>query len=117
MSEVIVQTVGVRQGCILSPCLFSLFIADLPAFLKDAGGQGVKLNDAWVRVLLFADDGAIVANSAADLQSMLDALHVFCSKWRLLVNVEKTEVLVFLDSLGIWKEHHFLYNNVCNLVY
>ena len=27
--------------------------------------------------------------------------------------MEKTEVLVFLDSLGIWKEHQFLYNSIC----
>jgi hypothetical protein len=37
VSNVIYQHVGLRQGCILSPCLFSLFISDLPKFLADNG--------------------------------------------------------------------------------
>ena len=32
--DVIEHFVGVKQGCILSPCLFSLFIADLPQMLE-----------------------------------------------------------------------------------
>ena len=40
VSDVIHQFVGVRQGCVLSPCLFTLFIADLnsPIFT----GQGLQ---------------------------------------------------------------------------
>ena len=42
-SDVIHQHVGLRQGCILSPCLFSLFIADFPQFLREQGCQDVPL--------------------------------------------------------------------------
>ena len=48
-----------------------------------------------VRILMYADDGALVARSMEDLQLMLDILHEYCSKWRLLVNVDKTEVMIF----------------------
>ena len=34
-----------------------------------------------------------MANSAADLQAMIDSLQDFCSKWRLLVNVHKTKCM------------------------
>jgi hypothetical protein len=34
-SEVIYQMIGLRQGCILSPCLFSLYISDLPRYVAD----------------------------------------------------------------------------------
>ena len=79
----------------LSPCLFSIYIADLPSFLQQAGTQGVRLHDVWLRILLYADDGALVAHSAEDLQAMLHALRDYCAKWRLLVNVSKTKCLVF----------------------
>ena len=79
----------------MSPCLFSLFIKDLPQYLESEGAKGVKLLDSVVRVLLYADDGALVAESPEDLQLMLEILKSFCSKWRLLVNVDKTEIMVF----------------------
>ena len=93
--EVIEQLVGVRQGCILSPCLFSLFISDLPDALERGGACGVELRDLVVRILMYADDGALVAESAGDLQLMLDILREYCSKWRLLVNDDKTEAMIF----------------------
>ena len=95
VSEVIHQHVGLRQGCILSPCLFSLFIADFPKYLEDCKCIGVKLHDEWVRVLLYADDGALVARSVEDLQCMLNALQQYCAKWRLFVNTSKTKVMIF----------------------
>ena len=95
VSEIINQCVGVRQGCVLSPCLFSLFISDLPEFLREQGGQGVRIDKGYITCLLFADDGAIIANSKDDLQRMLNALNMYCSKWRMIVNVNKTEVVVF----------------------
>ena len=94
VSEVIEQLVGLRQGCVLSPCLFTLYIADLPAWLEAAGTRGVLLHDTWVRVLLYADDGVLVADSEEDLQEMLGALRGYCAKWRLFVNVAKTKGMV-----------------------
>ena len=79
VSEIITQCVGVRQGCVLSPCLFSLFISDLPEFLREQDGQGVCIDKEHVTCLLFADDGAIIANSKEDLQCMLSALHMYLS--------------------------------------
>ena len=79
-SEVIEQMVGVKQGCVLSPCLFSLYISDLPAWLAQYGCRGVGLHDTWVRVLLYADDGALLADTPEDLQQMLNALKLYCAR-------------------------------------
>jgi hypothetical protein len=111
VSDIIDQFVGLRQGCVLSPCLFSLFIADLPSFLADEGCQGVFLHDTWVRVLLYANDGALVACSTLDLQCMLDALRKYCQRWRMIVNVKKTEIVIFNRKNPNLTEYHFNYNN------
>ena len=98
VSEVICQYVGVRQGCVLSPCLFSLFIADLPKFLTERGGSGVKVHTSFIMCLLFADDGAIVADTKEDLQCMLRALQEYCNEWRMMVNVKKLRSWFLIDK-------------------
>ena len=71
---------GVRQGYNLSPLLFSLFIADLEDTLK-SGAEGVDLGNTKLRLLLFADDLVVVAESSEDFHSSLNKLHVseYCS--------------------------------------
>ena len=46
---------GVRQGCVMSPILFSLFINGLARELKEQG-QGVDIGGRRVQMLLYADD-------------------------------------------------------------
>ena len=60
-------------------------------------------------VLFYADDTVIMAETANDLQKGLDEFHVYCSRWKLNVNVEKTKVLVF--SKGPKPKNIFYYNN------
>jgi len=53
---------GVRQGCPLSPILFSCNINDLVARLKTLGG-GVTIGDRDLLSLLYADDIVLLADS------------------------------------------------------
>ena len=71
---------------------FLMYIADLPEWIAQHGCRGVGLHDVWVRILLYADDGALLADTPEDLQQMLDALKLYCAKWRMHVNdiVKKT---------------------------
>ena len=48
-----------------------------------------------VQCLMYADDIALVAETGSDLPRMLDALHAYCRRWQMFVNVPKTEVVVF----------------------
>ena len=91
-SEQIQCDKGVRQGCPLSPTLFALYTNDL---MSEMSGSGVKLVNQNVKGLMYADDVALVAESGADLQSMLDSLSAYCDKWSLCVNTKKSKVMVF----------------------
>ena len=89
---------GVRQGCVLSPLLFNLFLSDLDSSLQRLGCKGVKLINTDIRCLMFADDLAVVTESGSDLQNALRALEVYCDTWGLSINVEKTKIVIFRRS-------------------
>ena len=89
---------GVRQGDSLSPTLFGLFINDLATDLNNSG-NGINIeNDLSVKVLMFADDLAILSESEQDLQNMIQSLYTWCKKWRMKVNVNKTKIVHFRNK-------------------
>ena len=58
--------VGVRQGCVISPLLFDVFVDGLAREMK-ALGLGVAAGEGLLFLLLYADDIVVLANSAAAL--------------------------------------------------
>ena len=83
---------GLRQGCVLSPVLFSLYINSLVTELKDRE-CGVVCGEIMVPGLLFADDTALLAESADDMRKSLQCLQSWCEKWSVEINVEKSAVM------------------------
>jgi len=85
---------GVRQGDPLSPTLFCLYINDLVQEINSCENSiapsGTKLN-----ILLYADDIVLIADSEVHLQTMIDKLYEWCKKWRLRVNINKTNIVHF----------------------
>ena len=73
-------TSGVKQGCLLSPTLFNLFINGLIEEIKQLN-LGVKCGEILLALLMFADDIAIMAETEEDLQCMLSTLHTWCESW------------------------------------
>jgi hypothetical protein len=88
--------IGVKQGCPLSPLLFGLFIDGLEKQLNALEGDApLMLGQLAIRLLLYADDLALMSHTPAGLQKQLDVLQAFCYERQLTVNVNKTKVVVF----------------------
>lgn len=86
---------GVRQGCVLSPLLYALFIDGLVKELK-ALGRGIEIeNGRKLCCLLYADDIVLIAESKQNLQRMLDKVSEYAKKWRFELNPSKSQVVVF----------------------
>ena len=85
---------GVKQGCLLSPALFAIFVNDLACEIKDLQ-CGINLGDNQISILMFADDIALLSDSEDKMQTMLDCLFTWCSKWRLSLNLDKTKLVHF----------------------
>ena len=71
---------GLRQGCVLTPILFNLFVNDLPVSIA-ATNEGVQFGDNTISSLLYADDLVMTADSEQALQTLLGKVHEWCSLW------------------------------------
>jgi hypothetical protein len=88
--------IGVKQGCPLSPLLFGLYLDGLEKHLDALDGDSpLQLVDIVVKLLLYADDLALMSETPQGLQKQIDALSKFCVEQQLVINVSKTKVVVF----------------------
>lgn len=82
---------GVKQGYLLSPTLFSLYIENLVDELKSARA-GIDINNDHVAALFYADDIVLLAHNEESLQLELDN---WCRTWDISINIFKTKVMHF----------------------
>ena len=45
-------------------------------------------------VILYADDTVLMAESASELQTLLDTYYRYCITWKMKVNVDKTKIMI-----------------------
>ena len=87
---------GVRQGCILSPLLLNLYLNNLPHLFENTSSDPFVLPYGKnINSLLYADDLVILSRSKTVLQNCLNALSLYCDKWRLKINPKKTKIKIF----------------------
>jgi len=71
--------IGVKQGCPLSPLLFGLYLDGLEKHLDAFDGDNPpQLVDIVVKLLLYAEDLALMSETPQGLEKQIDALSEFC---------------------------------------
>ncbi len=98
---------GLKQGCLVSPILFSLYINDLAEEIN-ALDVGVKCEEETVAILLFADDIILMAETEDDLQLLLNKLSSWCEKWQMKINAKKTQIIHFRPNSVQRTEYTFM---------
>ena len=88
--------VGLRQGCVLSPMLFSLYINGLIDDLKQKQ-CGVASGSTQIPGLLYADDTSLFGEDAKTLQQSLHVLEDWYQEWDMRGKVEKSAIIHFRD--------------------
>lgn len=112
-SDAFSVTIGTRQGCVLAPTLFNIFLTAVLeiAFCDYVGGVYIryrtdgglhnlsrfratsKLKYTVVQHALYADDCALVACNPEDLQDAINRLATSSSRFGLKINLSKTEIM------------------------
>ena len=95
---------GVRQGCILSPCLFNSYAVYI---MRNAGLEeaqaGIQIAGRNINNLTYADDTTLMAENEEELKGLLMKVKVESEKFGLKLNIQKTKILAS-------QSHHFMGN-------
>lgn len=104
--------IGLKQGEVISPILFSFFVEDLELFLQNDQNSGLSLDDITFILMLFADDMVVLGKDKDDLQRSLNLLEKYCDKWGLTVNTDKTKIMVFRNRGGLRNNELWTYKGI-----
>ena len=95
-SEPFNVTNGVRQGGVLSPILFTVYLDELHMLLRLSNlGIGCHFGNHFVGGVGYADDVALLAPSPSAMRGLLRECETFASEFGLIFNASKTQLIYF----------------------
>ena len=87
---------GVRQGCILSPCLFNFYAEYIMQNARlDEAQAGIKTAERKINNLRYADDTSLIAESEKELKSLSMKVKEESEKVGLKLNIHKKKIMTF----------------------
>ena len=85
---------GVRQGYVLSPCLFNLYTENVIQNSRlDEAHAGIKIAGRNINNLRYADDTTLMAENEAELKNFLMKVKEESEKAGLKFNIQKTKIM------------------------
>ena len=85
---------GVKQGGVLSPRIFTMYVDDIIVRLR-CKGIGCHLMDMFLACIMYADDLCLLAPTRGAMQKMLTICEEVCSESCLSFNAKKSKALLF----------------------
>ena len=94
---------GVRQGCILSLCLFNLYAEYIMRNARlDEAQAGIKMAGKNINNLRYADNTTLMAESEEQLKSLLMKVKEESEKVGLKINIQKTKTMAS-SPITLWQ--------------
>ena len=96
-------TVGVRQGCLLSPTLFNIFLERIMSDALEEHDGKVSIGGRNITNLRFADEIDALAEEEQELEALVESLDKTCTRYKMEISVEKTKLMTN-SANGIQRE-------------
>ena len=105
-------TRGTRQGSLLSPILFNMFLSEL-LYELDGINNGLRVGDQLYNSFAYADDVSLFASTVSGLQELIDTCFNYSENWRFNFGIRKSKCLIPRYCAEMFENDQTLYLGGC----